>query len=136
MIEINLRENKFCRTYIGGSKKKELEIFMKVQGTKIDDCDWLEYRRLMETYMKDVLHVLNSWKTTFRNESYAMLFIASLYMKHPILFYGFITLGVFCQIAFFIFQQKEKRNFRAYDACQTIILHEIKKKTGFVLDKN
>jgi hypothetical protein len=137
MIEIDVAKNKFCRTYIGGSKKKEAEIFIKVQGTKEDnsECDWLEYRKLLKTYLDDVILVLDSWRTTCRNESYVMLFIAMLYMKVPILFYGFIGLGVLLQIAYLILNQKQKNKVKAYSVCQSIILHEIKKTTGLNLDK-
>ena len=138
MIEIDLSENKFRRTYIGGSKKKELEIFLKVQGTKEDnsECDWLEYRRILKTYIEDVIHVLNSWRTVCRNESYLMLFLAMLWMKFPVISYSFIGVGVLLQIAYLILTKKQRNKLRAYSACQTIILYEIEKETGLVLDKN
>lgn len=137
MIEINLEEAKYRRTYIGGSKKKEDEIFLRVQGTKADnsDCDWLEYRRMLKLYLDDVLLVLRSWKSLFLRESYAMLIISLLWMKQPVVFYAFIGLGVLCQIAYFIFKQKEKRFIKAFNMSQTILLTEIKKITGLDLDK-
>ena len=136
-IEVETVENKYRRTYIGGSKKKENEIFLKVQGTKEDnsDCDWLEYRRMLQTYLKDVLIVLSSWKNLFLRESYIALVCALIYMKHPITFYCFIGLGVLCQIVYFIFKEKEKRFVRAFDMSQTILLSEIKRTTGLDLDK-
>ena len=138
MVEIDLTKNKFRRTYIGGSKKKELEIFMKVQGTKEDnsECDWLEYWRILKTYADDVIHVLNSWRTTCRNESYLMLLLAVVWMKFPIMFYSFIGVGVLLQIAYSILTKRLRNKLRAYAACETIILYEIEKETGLILDKN
>lgn len=137
MIQIEIEKKKYRRTYIGGSKKKETEIFLKVQGTKNDnsDCDWLEYRRLLQTYLKDVITVLSSWKETFQYESYAMLLIAIFFMKYSTLSYISIGLGVLCQIIYFIIKEKEKRFFKAFDMCQTVLLSEIKRTTGLDLDK-
>lgn len=137
MIEIIVEKAKYRRTYIGGSKKKEIEIFLKAQGTKEDnsDCDWLEYRRLLNTYLGDILLVLDSWKELFLRESYVMLIIALIWMKHPVVFYFSIGIGILCQIAYFIFKEKEKRFVRAFNMSQTILLSEIKKVTGLDLDK-
>ena len=137
MIEIEVTESKYRRTYIGGSKKNEREIFLKVQGTKEDnsDCDWLEYRRLLKTYLDDTITVLSSWKGLCLRESYAFLFIAALYMKTPQLFYSFLGIAILCQIGYFIFKKKEKDFFRSYELSQTVLLNEIKKVTGLDLDK-
>ncbi|MFA5207252.1 MAG: hypothetical protein WC428_00980 [Candidatus Paceibacterota bacterium] len=137
MIEIEITESKYRRTYIGGSKKKEKEIFLNVQGTKEDnsDCDWLEYRRLLKTYLDDVITVLSSWKGLCLRESYAFLFIAALYMKTQLLFYLFICIAILFQIGYFIFKKKEKNSLRAYKLTQTILLSEIKKIMGLDLDK-
>ena len=135
---MDLTKNKFKRTYIGGSRERELEIFMRVQGSKEDnsDCDWLEYRRVLKTYVDDVIHVLNSWRTTCRNESYVMLFIAILYIKTPSLFYCSIGLGVLLQITYLILSRRQRNKLIAYEVCQTIIQYEIEKETGLILDKN
>jgi hypothetical protein len=137
MIEIEIIESKYRRTYIGGSKKKEKEIFLKVQGTKEDnsDCDWLEYRRLLKTYLDDIITVLSSWKGLCLRESYAFLFIAILYMKTPLFFYGSIGIAILFQIGYFIFKKKEKKFFKSYELSQTVLLNEIKKVTGLDLDK-
>lgn len=136
-IEIETVENKYRRTYIGGSKKKEDEIFLKVQGTKEDnsDCDWIEYRRLLQIYKKDVFLVLSSWKQTLLYESYVMLFIALLWMKYSTLVYISIGLGVLFQIAYLILKRKENKKIRQFNMCQTILLDEIRKTTGLDLDK-
>jgi hypothetical protein len=136
-IEVEIVENKYRRTYIGGSKKKEDEIFLKVQGTKEDnsDCDWIEYRRLLKTYKDDVLLVMGSWKQTLHYESYIMLFMALLWMKYSTLVYVSIGLGVLFQIAYLIIKNKENKKLRQFDMCITILHEEIKKVTGLNLDK-
>jgi len=137
MIQIEFEESKYRRTYIGGSKKKEMEIFLKVQGTKEDnsDCDWLEYRRLLKTYLDDVIIVLASWKGFCLRESYAFLFIAAMFMKMQLFFYMLIGIAVLFQIAYFLFKKKEKDFFSSYELSQTVLLNEIKKVTGLDLDK-
>jgi hypothetical protein len=87
-IEIETMKSKYRRTYIGGSKKKENEIFLKVQGTKEDnsDCDWLEYRRLLKIYRDDILLIFDSWKGLFLRESYALLIAALIFIKTQQLF--------------------------------------------------
>jgi hypothetical protein len=64
MIRREFDNWKFTRTYIGGSKKRENEIFIEVQGTKEDnsECNWLEYRRLFMQYCDDVLNIIVSWR--------------------------------------------------------------------------
>ena len=64
MIHRKFNNLKFSRTYIGGSKKEELRIFEKVQGTKEDnsECNWLEYRRIFMQYCDDVLNIILSWR--------------------------------------------------------------------------
>jgi len=64
MIHRKFNSFKFTRTYIGGSKQRENEIFTEVQGTKEDnsECNWLEYRRLLMKYCDDVLNVIVSWR--------------------------------------------------------------------------
>jgi len=136
-IEIETVENKYRRTYIGGSKKKENEIFLKVQGIKEDnsDCDWLEYRRLLKIYKDDIFHVFDSWKQTLQYESYVMLFIAFLWMKNSITFYISIGLGVLLQITYFIIKYKETKKLKQFNMCEAVLLNEIKKTTGLNLEK-
>ena len=63
MIHRKFNNLKFTRTYIGGSKQRELEIFTVVQGTKEDnsDCNWIEYRRLLIEYCDDILNIVLTW---------------------------------------------------------------------------
>ena len=63
MIHRKFDKRKLARTYIGGSKQRENQLFTEVQGTKEDnsECNWLEYRRLLMEYCNDVLNVIVTW---------------------------------------------------------------------------
>ena len=137
MVQIEITENKYRRTYAGGSKKKELELFLKVQGTKEDhsDCDWLEYRRILFTYLKDVIIVLYSWKQYCLYESYLFLFLSIIFLKIQYALFILLGIAIIFQILHFVFSKKEKEFLRAYDMSQTLLLSEIKKRLGFDLDK-
>jgi hypothetical protein len=137
MAQIEIVENKYRRTYAGRSKKKENEIFLKVQGTKKDnsDCDWLEYRRILFVYLKDVITVLSSWKQYCLIESYLFLFSSIIFLKTQYALFILLGIAIIFQILHFIFSEKEKEFLRAYDMSQTILLNEIKKNLGFDLDK-
>jgi hypothetical protein len=136
MFDIDV-EIKYRRTYAGGSKKKEKELFKKVQGTKEDqsDCDWLEYRRMLLIYLKDVITVLSSWKEYCMIESYLFLFFSIIFLKTQYTLFILLGIGIIFQILCFIFFQKEKKYLKSYDISQTILLSEIKKRIGFDLNK-
>ena len=137
MAQFEITENKYRRTYAGGSRKKENEIFLKVQGTKGDnsDCDWLEYRRILLAYLKDVIIVLSSWKQYCLIESYLFLFSSIIFLKTQYALFILLGIAIIFQILHFIFSKKEKEFLRAYDMSQTLLLNEIKKRLGFDLDK-
>jgi len=69
MIHRKFDNLKFTRTYIGGSKQRENELFLEVQGTKEDnsECNWLEYRRMLKEYCDDKLNILLSWILVTKN---------------------------------------------------------------------
>lgn len=137
MAQIEITENKYRRTYAGGSKKKELELFLKVQGTKEDhsDCDWLEYRRILLAYLKDVIIVMFSWKEYCMVESYLFLFSSIIFLKIQYALFILLGIAIIFQILHFIFSEKEKKYLKSYDISQTILLSEIKRRMGFNLDK-
>jgi hypothetical protein len=137
MTQIEIIENKYRRTYAGGSRKKENEIFLKVQGTKGDnsDCDWLEYRRILLAYLKDIIIVLSSWKQYCLIESYLFLISSIIFFKTQYALFILLGIAIIFQTLYFIFSEKEKEFLRAYDMSQTILLSEIRKNLGFDLDK-
>jgi hypothetical protein len=136
-IEIEVQESKYRRTYIGGSKKKEDEIFLKVQGTKEDnsDCDWLEYRRLLKTYRDDILLVFDSWKGFFLRESYAFLICSLIFIKIHILFMICMGVAILLQLVYHLIKRKEKNKIKHFNMCEAVLLNEIKKATGLNLEK-
>lgn len=136
-IEIETMKSKYRRTYIGGSKKKENEIFLKVQGTKEDnsDCDWLEYRRLLKIYRDDILLIFDSWKGLFLRESYALLIAALIFIKTQQLFIICMGIAILFQIIYNILKYNENKKIKNFNMCETILLNEIKKATGLSLEK-
>jgi len=138
MIIRNFEGKKYRRTYIGGTKEKEFEIFLNVQGTKEDnsECDWLEYRRIFTEYFNDKLHVLLSWKTLMLELSYFFLILSILSHKNMFLFFILIGIGIILQIMGRILSFIINRHSINYDIGLSITLSEIQKQTGFQLSKN
>ena len=66
MINRTYDKFKLFRTYIGGSKKKELESFLATRGGTDNgsEADWFEFRRLVIVQFEDILHVTCSRKQT------------------------------------------------------------------------
>jgi len=139
MINRTFEGYKFNRTYIGGSKEKEQELFLKVQGTKEDnsECDWYEYRRMLVHYFDDVLHTILSWKIIFSKISVGLI-IFSILLSFFSLTISVISilLSLFFQVLFQIFKKREVEKLKEYDFCLTVVLGEIKEKTGLTIPKN
>lgn len=139
MIHRKFDNLKFKRTYIGGSKKRELEIFNEVQGTKDDnsECDWIECRRIFTQYYDDLLNVIFSWKYLIDKLSIIFIILGILMIfagKNISIFFLIISLGFY--ITYQIFKQIEKKNLFAYSFSLDIILSAIKQETGFEFNKN
>jgi len=138
MVHRTFENLKFKRTYIGGSKQRELEIFSKIQGNSNDnsDCDWLEYRRIITQYCDDQLNVILSWVFIMERLSIIFLIIALIVMfinthiSFSILFISLISRGLFIY-----FKNKGRKKLFDYNFSLNIILSEIK-KLGFELNKN
>jgi len=135
MIHRKFNKLKFTRTYIGGSKQRENELFLEAQGTKEDnsECNWLEYRRMLKEYCDDKLNILLSWIVVVK---YIMLGLAG---------FGAGVAGVNIFVAAFIFgvaglfkllhvylKSVEQKRLTEYDFSLDIINRE----TGLVLAKN
>jgi len=138
MIIRNFEGKKYLRTYVGGSREKELETFLKVQGTKEDnsECDWLEYRRIFTAYFNDVLHVLLSWQDLVRKLSILTVILCALFFKIQIVFFILIGILIVLQIVQINLKLRQSRHANNYDLGLDITLSEIHKQTGFQLDKN
>jgi hypothetical protein len=127
---------KFRRTYIGGSKKRELEIFKKVQGLDESgsETDWLEYRRIFTTYSYDLLIVLMSWRFVLNIISYVLLAIAilitlvNLYVSLTIL-----VLGIVSRLIYIWIKSKEFEQLFAHDLVLKIVSDKIRICTGLII---
>ena len=139
MIHRKFNNLKFTRTYIGGSKQRENEIFTNVQGEEEDNSqvDWFEYRRVFKEYSDDILNIVLSWKylTNVLSIGFAGLALLISFINAPI---GILIFGiaVALHLTFQYFKHKEKKTLSAHDFSFDIILSAIKKQTGFEFDKN
>lgn len=139
MIHRKFDNLKFKRSYVGGSKQREREIFIDVQGTKEDnsECDWLEYRRVFTQYSDDVLNIVLSWKqlmTVLRTVFISLAII--VFFVSPSISLLLLSVGLVSQLGLHFFEHKEKKRLSAYDFSLNIILSSIKKETGFNFNKN
>jgi hypothetical protein len=133
MINANYQHLKFKRTYLGGSKEKELEIFMQVQNTDGNGtCDWLEYRRILFPYLEDVLHVNFSRSHTSKKMSFillgfafllGLLHVTALSIMAVILAIGFNALHRY-------FEYKINETQQSHNLSISIVKRQIKNLTG------
>lgn len=137
MTERIFNERKYWRTYIGGSKQREMWIFTKVQGRAEDNsqCNWLEYRRILIQYYDDVWNVLDSWKILIQNISFIILIIGVLFLTNNMIFFSIIALSFTFRIISFKLELKIENHLNNYNMCLSITLSEIKKLTGFEFNK-
>lgn len=143
MIDRTFENLKFKRTYIGGSKKTELQTFIKVQGN--NECNWLEYRKIVVQSLDDQLNVIMSWKLVFETVSELslgfMFFTISfgLIFSTPISIYmaiSMLILSIITKLLYISFNNLENKILSIYNFSLDIILKKIKEETGFVFDKN
>lgn len=130
---------KFKRTYIGGSKKSEKQMFDETQSDEKTgrDVNWFEYRKLLINHFDDKLNVIFSWRILLKNIAIilAIVSLISLYFKNINLFVGLVILSILSQLISIYLKKKENKEMGGYDFCLTITNNEIKQKTGIVLDK-
>lgn len=133
---INFNTLKFNRTYLGGSKKLELEIFNKVQGLDENksESDWFEYRRIFNTYSRDLLIVLMSWRYLLNIISYALLFLAILFTFANINVSIIIfILGIISRLGYVIVKSKELNLIFMHQVVLKIVSEKINTLTGLVV---
>jgi len=139
MIHRKFDKLKFTRTYVGGSKQRENEIFTEVQGTKEDnsECNWLEYRRIFNQYCDDTLNIILSWKRLTNILFIIFLLLAALISFINIQISGLLLiLSAAFLLSFQYFKQKERKSLSEFDFSLDVILSEIEKQTGFEFNKN
>jgi len=139
MIHRKFNNLKFKRSYVGGSKQRELEIFAEVQGTKEDNSEvnWFEYRRVFTLYSDDILNIVLSWKRLSLNlrTTFLILAVLSLFINPTI---ALVMLGIsfVSQLLLQYFKYKERKSLSAYDFSLNIILSAIKNESGLQFSKN
>lgn len=135
MIHRKFNKLKFSRTYIGGSKQQENEIFASVQGTKEDnsECNWFEYRRLLMKYCDDNLNIILSWKTVLNVLRHVFLALGILIAFLNPTYAIIAALISFISYMIYLFQSnKERKTLAQYEFALDIINRE----TGVDLPKN
>jgi len=135
MIQRKFNKLKFRRTYIGGSKQRELEIFASVQGTKEDnsECDWFEYRRLLMQYCDENLNIILSWRYVFNILRYGFLILGILIsFINPMYSVVAIIFGLIALVLFQIQKNKQIKRLAEYN----FSLDVINRETGVELAKN
>jgi len=135
MIHRKFNTLKFSRTYIGGSKKRELEMFLEVQGTKEDnsECNWLEYRRLLMTYCDDILNIILSWRYVSGILRVVFACLAMLVsFINPIVSVFVLVVAVGFHIFHNYLKNKEMKRLSEYN----LSLNTINQQTGLTLCKN
>ena len=133
MINKNYQQLKFKRTYTGGSKEKELEIFKTVQNTDGNGtCDWLEYRRILFPYLEDVMHTRFSLSFASKRLAFALLGLSFLLGLLHLVAFSVITilLSVFFYVSHKFFEKKITETLSSYNMSVPIIKREIKTVTG------
>jgi hypothetical protein len=130
-INRNYENLKLLRTYTGGSKEKELEIFMQVQNVS-GECDWIEYRRILFPYLEDVLHINFSRSVVTKKLSHIFMGFAFLLgLAHlAVLSILILLLSILFRILFAYFEKKIKEAKSSYNISVGIVKREIKNLTG------
>ena len=133
MINRNYEYLKLKRTYIGGSKEKELEIFSQVQNIDGNGtCDWIEYRRILFPYFEDVMHINFSRSFASKRLAYALLGISFLLgFLHLTVFSVIVILfSVLLRVLNIFFEKKITETLSSYNISVPVIKREIKILTG------
>lgn len=130
-INRNYENLKLLRTYTGGSKEKELEIFMQVQNVG-GECDWIEYRRILFPYLEDVLHINFSRSIISKILSYIFMGFAFLLglLHFAILSILILLLSILFRALFIYYKKKIKEAKLSYSMSVDIVKREIKNLTG------
>lgn len=126
---------KLNRSYIGNSKKKETKKFDEVQGNGNDDnCDWIEYRRMLIQYFEDTIHVIFSWKIIAERTSIILMLFSIILLQLNILFsFLTITLSVIAILTSLILKNKLNKWTSMFEFSIGFVNGEVKKRNGFSL---
>jgi hypothetical protein len=136
-INRNYEKLKLVRTYIGGSKKKELQIFLKSQGINDDEVytdsciiDWLEFRKLVVTRFEDIICVNYSRRFYAEKLAYLFLSMGVVLYRFKTLSLISISIAVFFYALFKHYKRTEGRNILNYNAAIRITNGMIRQELG------
>jgi hypothetical protein len=131
MIQREYDGLKLKRTYFGGSKKKEFEIFKKTQNAG-GECDWIEYKRILFPYFEDILHVYFSRAFITKILSVVLLGISMFFCVAELHMVSFTILmfSIFSRILFINYERKTKQVLNSYNLSHDVVKNEIKNQTG------
>jgi len=133
MIYKEFKSLKFQRSYIGGSRRNEDEMFLKVQGTQEDDysdCDWLEFRKLLIKYWDDILHVFMSWEYFIKILTICLFITSIVLFKFQQISLIMFGVSIISFLTFIFIRKKRIRIISNYDFTLSIVSNEIKKIFG------
>jgi len=139
MIHRKFNKLKFKRSYVGGSKERELEIFAEVQGTKEDNSEvnWFEYRRVFTQYSDDILNIILSWKRLMTILSVVFLIFTGFVMFiSPVVAIVSLLISAGFRLTAQYFKKREDKSLSMYDFSLNVILAAIKKESGLQFNKN
>lgn len=133
MIYREFNKLKFKRTYIGGSKQKELKILNDVQGTMEDnsDCNWFEFKNLLIQHLDDILNIILSWEYIFNILRIVFIIIAVFISTiNPYFSIPILLLSIIFHFTFQYLKYRERKKLSEYDFILNILTTEINKQTG------
>ena len=109
---------KLFRTYLGGSKKKEIEIMDNTGFLNDDDskCDWISFKNIVKKRTDDVYIVYSSWKRLTQILSIGLLIFSLLIftMKLQILSLIIFVTSLLLMLIHLYFNLKVKETERGY----------------------
>jgi hypothetical protein len=123
---------KFKRTYIGGTKINEDNLFNKVQGTNDDDCDLLTYKRILDEYFNDKLLINKSYRFTFKYLGYLFAIISLfLLLSNKEFFLHILIISIVLQLLSLFFKKRYINESNMFNASKSLLNTEIQNKMGF-----
>jgi hypothetical protein len=133
MIHRTFEGFKLTRIYLGGSKKKEKDIFSTVQDVENDylACDWLEFRRIIVKYWDDILHVIHSWEIILKLITLFLLISSILLFKYQHTSLILFSISIIFFSIYSYIKQRRIHILKMYGFTLSITNDKIKELFGF-----
>lgn len=136
MINREYKNYKYFRTYLGNSKTNELQLLINVQGDSDDNCNWIDYYRMLNHFINDDLHVCYSRKELLK-KILTIMIILSIFMTHNQTIF-IIIIGIIITLLILLLYIKHKLNnkLKNYNMCLMISSNELFKQSGINITNN